>query len=221
MQYAIAALCAALSASAQPNAFDKTEAMVPMRDGVRLHTNIFTPKNHAGALPVIFARTPYGAIGDPAVLWSNPNIQALAGDGYIFVYQDIRGRTDSDWIVKLIDVYPEVYKPDPKMSGYELMIAGEVLRGRFHNSFERPEPLQPGKTTGFTIDLHSNNHAFLKGHRMMVQVQSTWFPLIDRNPQKFVPNIFEAKDGDFRKATQRIFRAPEAASHIELPVVAR
>jgi predicted acyl esterase len=81
---------------AQPDAFVRSEAMVPMRDGVRLHTNIFIPRNQSGPLPIIFSRTPYGAIGDPAVLWSNPNVQALAPDGYIFVYQDIRGRFGSE-----------------------------------------------------------------------------------------------------------------------------
>ncbi len=129
--------------------------------------------------------------------------------------------SDSDWIVKLIDVYPETYPEDPKMAGYQLMIADEVFRGRFRNGFQKPEPLVPNQPAEFTIDLHTNDHAFLKGHRVMVQVQSSWFPLIDRNPQKFVPNIFEAEPGDFQKTTQRIYRSRQYPSNVELPLLAR
>jgi putative CocE/NonD family hydrolase len=143
----------------------------------------------------------------------------VAGDIVARIFAATSG-SDADWIVKLIDVYPEDFKPDAKMGGYELMIADEVFRARFRNSFERPEPVEPNQVTAYRIDLHTNNHAFLKGHRIMVQIQSTWFPLIDRNPQKFVPNIFEAKDSDFEPARQRIFRGGSAASHIALPVVA-
>jgi len=127
--------------------------------------------------------------------------------------------SDSDWIVKLIDVYPEKVEEKWQLSGYELMIADEVFRGRFRNSFERPEPITPGAVTPFMIDLHTANHVFKKGHRIMVQVQSTWFPIIDRNPQKFVPNIFEAKDADFVKATQRIYRSKQYPSSVEISVV--
>lgn len=127
--------------------------------------------------------------------------------------------TDSDWIVKLIDVYPDVYKEDLKMSGYQFMIANDVFRGRFHKSFERPEALKPGEVNKFAIDLHAVNHVFKKGHKIMVQVQSTWFPIIDRNPQKFLPNIFEAREFDFQPATQRIYRSPLNASCIQLPVI--
>lgn len=128
--------------------------------------------------------------------------------------------TDSDWIVKLIDVYPEKYAADPKMGGFQLMIAGDVLRGRFRNSFEKPEPIAPNAVVPYEIGFPANDHVFLKGHRIMVQVQSTWFPVIDRNPQRFVPNIFNAKDSDFQKATQRIYRSGRQASHISLPVMA-
>ena len=99
------------------------------------------------------------------------------------------------------------------------MIADEVFRGRFRKSFEKPEPLTPGAVTPFTIDLHTANHVFLKGHRIMVQVQSSWFPIIDRNPQKFVPNIFEANESDFQKATQRVYRSKEFPSGIVLSVL--
>ena len=104
------------------------------------------------------------------------------------------------------------------MGGYELMIADEILRGRFRKSFEKPEPIVPNQVNEYTIDLHTNDHRFLKGHRVMVQVQSTWFPVYDRNPQKFVPNIFMAKDSDYQAATQRIFRSQHFPSHITLPV---
>lgn len=124
--------------------------------------------------------------------------------------------SDSDWIVKLIDVYPQQYEKNWKLSGYELMIADEVFRGRFRKSFEKPEPLAPNAVTPFTIDLHTANHVFKKGHRIMVQVQSTWFPIIDRNPQKFVPNIFEAKESDFQAATQRVYRSKLYPSSVEI-----
>ncbi len=127
--------------------------------------------------------------------------------------------TDSDWIVKVIDVFPEQYQPDPKMGGYQLMIAGDVFRGRYRNSFEKPEPIVPGAVTHYTIDYPANDHVFRKGHRIMVQVQSTWFPVIDRNPQRFVANIFLAKESDFQRATQRVFRSGKHASYIAMPVV--
>jgi hypothetical protein len=127
--------------------------------------------------------------------------------------------SDSDWVVKLIDVYPQKYSQDWKLSGYELMIADEIFRGRFRNSFEKPEALTPNAVTPFTIDLHTANHVFKKGHRIMVQVQSTWFPLYDRNPQKFVPNIFEAKESDFQRATQRVYRSTRFPSSVEISVL--
>ncbi|HTQ29470.1 MAG TPA: CocE/NonD family hydrolase [Puia sp.] len=127
--------------------------------------------------------------------------------------------TDADWIVKLIDVYPAF---DPKnflMSGYELPVAMEAFRGRYRTSFSHPQPLTPGKPEEFTIGLHQINHRFKKGHRIMIQVQSTWFPVIDRNPQKYVPNIFEAADSDFIKATHTIYFSEKYPTHIELPVM--
>jgi putative CocE/NonD family hydrolase len=143
---------------------------------------------------------------------------SVAGDIVAHLYASTSG-TDGDWIVKLIDVYPEKGEKDPPMNGYQLMIANEVLRARFRNGFEKPEPLIAGQVTEYAIDLHSNNHAFLKGHRVMVQVQSTWFPLIDRNPQKFVPNIFMAEEADFQKAEKRVYRSRKYPSSVELPVV--
>jgi len=145
---------------------------------------------------------------------------SVAGDIVARLYASTTG-TDSDWVVKLIDAYPGENPEDSSMAGYELMIAGEVLRGRFRNGFERPEPVQPGEVAEYTIDLHTNNHVFLRGHRILVQVQSTWFPLIDRNPQTFVPNIFLARAEDYHAATQRVFRNRRYPSHIELPVAPR
>ncbi|UCH95198.1 MAG: CocE/NonD family hydrolase [Candidatus Aminicenantes bacterium] len=124
--------------------------------------------------------------------------------------------TDCDWVVKLIDVYPENH-PEEKMRGYQLMIADEVFRAKFRNSFEIPEPLIPNKITKFTINLNSRNHCFLKGHRIMVQVQSTWFPLIGRNPQKFV-NIPTATEADYQVANQHVFRSGSHPSHVVLPI---
>ena len=144
----------------------------------------------------------------------------IAGDILAHLFASTTG-TDSDWVVKLIDVYPEDYPKDVKMSGYQLMIASEILRGRFRNSFEKPEPITPNKVNEYLIDLHTNDHLFLKGHKIMVQVQSTWFPVYDRNPQKFVPNIFKAVESDFQPATQRIYRSKGFASHIELPALSR
>jgi uncharacterized protein len=124
--------------------------------------------------------------------------------------------TDCDWIVKLIDVYPEKYAKEPEMSGYELMVANEVFRGRYRNSFSKPEAIIPGKVELYTVDMRQANHVFKKGHRIMVQVQSSWFPIIDMNPQKFIPNIFEAKQEDFQKAVQKIYRNSLSASHVEV-----
>jgi uncharacterized protein len=101
------------------------------------------------------------------------------------------------------------------------MIADDILRGRYRNSLETPAPVTPNQVIEYRIDLHANDHVFLKGHRMMVQVQSTWFPLYDRNPQTFVDNIYKATDADYVKATQRVYRSKEDASNVMLPVVGK
>jgi hypothetical protein len=142
----------------------------------------------------------------------------IAGDIVAQVYASTTG-TDSDWIVKLIDVYPEIYPETPQLAGYELMIASDIFRGRFRKSFQQPEAITPNEVTSYRIDLHTNDHAFLKGHRIMVQIQSSWFPLYDRNPQTFVSNIFEAKAEDFHTAMQKIHRSKAHPSQIVLPVV--
>ena len=115
--------------------------------------------------------------------------------------------TDSDWVVKLIDVYPDEVPSQPEMGGYQLAIAMDIFRGRYRESFERPQAIAPNKPLPYTFALPTANHVFKPGHRIMVQVQSTWFPLYDRNPQTFVPNIFFAKPSDYVKATQRVYRA--------------
>jgi putative CocE/NonD family hydrolase len=141
--------------------------------------------------------------------------------------------TDADFIIKLIDVYPENSQanaweaeagPKPgeyarSLNGYELPIAMEVRRGRYLASYERPSPLVSNKPTEWKIPLRDHDHVFLKGHRLMVQVQSTWFPIIDRNPQKFVASIYQARASDYIKATQRIYCSPSLASRVVLPVV--
>jgi putative CocE/NonD family hydrolase len=142
----------------------------------------------------------------------------IAGDVLAKLFASTTG-SDADFVVKLIDVYPEKYEPNPKLGGYQLMVSNEVFRSRFRKSFEKPEALTPNKVEEIAVDLHTQSYRFKKGHRIAVQVQSSWFPLIDRNPQTFVPNIFEAKPSDFRVTTQKIFRSPQQASFISLPVV--
>jgi len=143
----------------------------------------------------------------------------VTGDIVAHLFASTTG-SDSDWIVKLIDVYPQDYPSDPAMGGYQMMVADEVFRARFRKSFERPQAVEPGKATEYTIDLHTNDHTFLSGHQIMVQVQSTWFPVIDRNPQKFVPNIYKASPEDYQIVTQRVYHSKEFASYIDLPVKA-
>jgi len=127
--------------------------------------------------------------------------------------------TDSDWVVKLIDVFPDQVPSQPEMGGYQLGIAMDIFRGRYRESFETPKAIASNTPLPYRFILPTANHVFLPGHRIMVQVQSTWFPLYDRNPQTFVPNIFAAQPKDYVKATQRVYHAPGAASFIEMPVV--
>ena len=129
--------------------------------------------------------------------------------------------TDSDWVVKLIDVYPDEVANDPPMGGYQLMVAADAFRGRYRESLETPKPIAANQPLLYRFALPTSNHVFLPGHRIMVQVQSSWFPLYDRNPQTFVPSIFWAKPEDYRRATQRVYHAsaPGQASFIELPLV--
>jgi uncharacterized protein len=127
--------------------------------------------------------------------------------------------SDSDWVVKLIDVYPDEVPSQRELGGYELAVAMDIFRGRYRESFETPKPIASNVPLTYKFVLPTLNHVFLPGHRIMVQVQSSWFPLYDRNPQTFVPNIFFAKPADYIKATQRVYHAAGAASFIDLPVV--
>jgi uncharacterized protein len=127
--------------------------------------------------------------------------------------------SDSDWVVKLIDVYPDEVADQPEMGGYQLMISADIFRARYVFDAAEPQPIPSGQIVNYRFDLPTANHVFLPGHRIMVQVQSSWFPLYDRNPQTFVPNIFWAKPEDYRKATQRVYHSSESRSFIELPLV--
>jgi len=130
--------------------------------------------------------------------------------------------TDADFVVKLIDVFPDPVdsgeKSDYPLGGYQMLIRGEVMRGKFRNSFEKPEAFVPNKVTRVKFDLPDIAHTFKKGHKVMVQIQSTWFPLVDRNPQKFL-NIYTAKDSDYQKASIRVYHDAKYASGITLPVL--
>jgi uncharacterized protein len=143
---------------------------------------------------------------------------SIAGDVAADLFASTTG-SDADWIVKLIDVYPEQYPANWDLAGYELMVSNEVFRGRYRRSTERPEAITPGAVLEYAFSLHTQNYTFLPGHRIMVQVQSSWFPIIDRNPQTFVKNIFSAVPADFRAATQQVFRSARYPSHVVIPVV--
>ncbi len=144
----------------------------------------------------------------------------IAGDIAAKLFVSTTGQ-DADWVVKLIDVYPDsVGGREPRMGGYQLMVASEILRGRYRNSFEKPEPMLPNRITPVTVGLHQQSYTFEPGHRIMVQVQSTWFPLYDRNPQTWVASIFDAKAGDFRAQTHRVYRSPRFPSRVDIPVLA-
>jgi uncharacterized protein len=142
----------------------------------------------------------------------------LAGEPVVHLVASSSG-TDSDWAVKLIDVEPDRIAPPLDMNGYELPLAIDIFRGRYRTSFEHPEPIGSNQPLPYVFALPMVNHTFLPGHRIMVQVQSTLFPLYDRNPQRFVPNIFQAKPEDYEKATQRIWHTPGKASYISLPII--
>jgi len=271
--------------AAPTDAYDyvKRDVMIPMRDGVKLHTVIVLPKG-ARRAPILLTRTPYNASSraqrnaSPHMVAALPLFDELfAADGYIRVYQDVRGKygsegeyvmtrplrgplndskvdrstdvltymtppltetvrlrgtpvvhlvastsgTDSDWVVKLIDDYPDEVPSQPELGGYQLGIAMDISRGRYRASFERPQAIAPNKALPYTFALPTVNHIVKLGHRIMVQVQSSWFPLYDRNPQTFVPNIFFAKPNEYVKATQRVYHAAGEASYIDLPVVTR
>ena len=149
----------------------------------------------------------------------------LGGPLYAELFAAI-STTDADFVVKLIDVFPDTFKynsPAPTgvnypVAGYQMLVRGEIMRGKYRNSFEKPEPFKPGQVEKVKFYLPDVAHTFKKGHRLMVQIQSTWFPLADRNPQKFV-NIYEAGDNDFQKSDIKIYHSYQYPSNIILPVI--
>ncbi|MGC2446360.1 MAG: CocE/NonD family hydrolase [Candidatus Sulfotelmatobacter sp.] len=162
------------------------------------------------------------ASGRPDVLAFSSDVLTepvkISGQPVVHLIASTSG-SDSDWVVKVIDVYPDEVAGQAKMGGYQLMVSADIFRGRYRESLETPKAITPDKPLLYHWTLPPANHVFLPGHRIMVQVQSSWFPLYDRNPQTFVPNIFWAKPGDYKKAVQRVFHSPDQASFIELPVV--
>jgi putative CocE/NonD family hydrolase len=144
----------------------------------------------------------------------------ISGQPMVNLFASTSG-TDADWVVKLIDVYPDEVASQPELGGYQLGIAMDIFRGRYRQGLDKPVAIPAGKVENYRFALPNADHVFLPGHRVMVQIQSSWFPLYDRNPQTFVPNIFYAKPGDYRKATQRVYHAPGMESTIELPVVGK
>jgi putative CocE/NonD family hydrolase len=177
-------------------------------------------------------------VEDQRFAWTRPDVlvyesdiltddMTVAGPITASLYVSTSG-TDSDWIVKLIDVLPDsvsAWRGDPtrfdrnwpKLRGYQMMVRGDVFRGKFRNSMSKPEPFVPNKVTKVEFVLNDIFHTFKKGHRLMVQIQSSWFPMIDRNPQTFV-DIFHAKESDFQKATERVYHSPQWSSHLVIPI---
>jgi hypothetical protein len=127
--------------------------------------------------------------------------------------------SDSDWVVKLIDVYPDEVAAQPELGGYQLMVSADIFRGRYREGFDTPKAIPSGKPLPYRFALPTAHHVFLPGHRIMVQIQSSWFPLYDRNPQTFVDTIFWAQPADYRKATQRVFHSPDHTTFVLLPLV--
>ncbi len=148
----------------------------------------------------------------------------VAGDLFANLYVTTTGE-DADFIVKLIDVYPDTASyvgenpMNVKMGGFQLMVRGEVMRARYRNSFTHPEPMRPGSVTRIEFDMQDVAHTFKAGHRMMVQVQSSWFPMVDRNPQTWVPSIYEAKEEDYQAATHRVYFSRSAPSHLKMKLL--
>jgi putative CocE/NonD family hydrolase len=154
-------------------------------------------------------------------VWQTPVLDhdlTVTGDVKADIFAATTG-SDADWIVKFIDVYPD--DAPEGMGGYQLMIADEIFRGRYRASFEQPQAIPPGEVEEYKWSLHGVDHVFLKGHRVMVEIQSTWFPLYDRNPQTFVPNIMTAPAKAYQRATETIYESAQYPSHLELPLEGR
>ncbi len=165
---------------------------------------------------------PFSDRTDVLTFVSEPLTEPLTVAGGITaqLYASTTG-TDADWVVKLIDVYPPEVRAQPELGGYQLMVSGDIMRGRYRESPSRPQSIRPGEPALYRVRLPHANHTFQPGHRIMVQIQSSWFPLYDRNPQTYVANIAQARPADYRAATQRIWFAPGRSSYLELPVARR
>src|SRR5947209_1420381 len=177
-------------------------------EGAKWKQWLVTDQREASGRPDVLTYTS-DVLKQPIQISGSPTVNLIASTS----------GTDSDWVVKLIDVYPDEVAQQPEMGGYQLMISADIFRGRYRESLSTPHALEPDKPLAYKWSLPNANHVFLPGPRLMVQVQSSWFPLYDRNPQTFVPNIFWAKPADYKKATQRIYHAAGRASFIELPLV--
>ena len=163
---------------------------------------------------------PFADRTDVLVFVTEPLTEALSISGEVAatLFASTTG-TDADWVVKLIDVFPPEVRAHPELGGYQLMVSADILRGRYRESLEHPKAAEPGVVAPYRVRMPEANHTFLPGHRIMVQVQSSWFPLYDRNPQTFVENVAKADPATYRSATHRIWHAPGQASYVELPVV--
>jgi hypothetical protein len=162
---------------------------------------------------------------DVLVFQTEPLTQAVAINGDVMAHLNVSTTgTSADWIVKIIDVYPDVHpfvegsEPGLNFGGFQQMVRSEVIRGRFRNGYEKPEPFIANKIAEINLPLQDICHTYKSGHRIMIQIQSSWFPLIDRNPQTYVDNIFKATADDFIKATHRVHHSPEASSWIEFKI---
>jgi putative CocE/NonD family hydrolase len=166
-----------------------------------------------------YDQRPFSDRTDVVTFVSEPLTESLTISGEVVatLYASTSG-SDADWVVKLIDLFPNEVPAQPELGGYELMISADILRGRYRESFETARPIPPGQVLPYRIRMPNANHTFRPGHRIMVHVQSSWFPLYDRNPQTFVPSIMWAQPDDYRKATMRVYHSGDAASFIELPV---
>ena len=188
------------------------------RDEIRLQ---FTPRQYMAADQRFATSRPDVLVFQSQVLEED---LTLAGDltAHLFVSTS---ESDADWVVKVIDVYPDDEANHPKtpqgvtLAGFQQLVRGDVMRGRFRNSFSEPEPFKPNEVTEVRVPLLDVLHTFKKGHRIMVHIHSSWFPLIDRCPQKYVPNMFQATDADFTTATHRVYHSPQHASYIEARIL--
>ncbi len=191
--------------------------------------------------PVPFRARPIQPVGSPPMTWRqwlvDDQREASGRTDVLTFVSDVLGEpvkisgqpeanlvastsgTDTDWVVKLIDVYPDQVAAQPEMGGYQLMVSADIFRGRYREGLDTPKAIEADAPLLYRFDLPPANHVFGKGHRIMVQIQSSWFPLYDRNPQTFVASIFWAKPEDYKKAVQRIYHAPGKDSFIELPLV--